>query len=48
VVSVVSPLGLDRREVVAVLERAAVVEPIDSFSHGGLEMSNPFSTVVGA
>jgi hypothetical protein len=35
--SVVSLLGFDRREVVAVLERSAVVEPVDPFGGGDLK-----------
>ena len=31
-------LGFDRGEVVAVLERAAVVEPVDPFGGGDLEI----------
>ncbi len=37
-VSVVCLLGLDRREVVAVLERPAVVEPVDPLGGGDLEV----------
>lgn len=40
--SVVSGLGLDRREVVAVVERPATVEPVDPFGGRDLESSRPF------
>ena len=41
-VSVVSSFGLDGCEVVAVLERAAVVEPVDPFGGGDLEVVEAF------
>jgi len=41
VVSVVSGLGLDRCEVVAVLEGAAVVVPVDPFGGGDLDEKLP-------
>lgn len=37
-VSVVSVFGSDGREVVAVLERATVVEPVDPFSGNDLDV----------
>ena len=38
VVSVVRGLGLDRREIVAVLEGSAVVVPVDPFGGGDLDI----------
>jgi hypothetical protein len=47
VVSVVSVFGLYGREVVAVLVGAAVVEPVDPFGRGDLEVVEAFPRASG-
>ena len=46
-VTVVSLLGFDGCEVVAVLVRAAVVEPVDPFGGGDLEVVETFPRPAG-